>query len=972
MINEVLKIKSSTSIYLNAPDESNELSKLIVENSHDGIMLIDENYTIEFVNDQLCQLTTYFKDELIGKDFRTLLSNEQKEIIIDRHGSREEGINNKSDFVLYFKTKKNTEKIFEIKSTLFYDKKNNSKTLSQFKDITESKYAEEKLVQSEEKFRSIVENSHLGIMMIDSNFYFEYVNEQFSKIIHYSREELEGTDFRKYVAQESLELVVDRYRKRQNGIPVPSEYEVKLLCQDGEEKIVRLSSTVITVSNTTKTIAQVLDITENIKKEKLQEVLLKISQAVNEVKNLSEFLETVRAELSEIIDTKNFYVAMYDSNSDTYTFPYHVDEYDSIDEITQIELKDSLTDFVRRKNKAILVDAEMQNILEDNGEIKGVVGESCPVWLGAPLVVDNIVVGVIGIQNYHLADAFTLNDLELLKIVSENVSSAIWRKQTIDKLTVSEHRYRDFISRTSEGIYRIDFDPPVNINQMAKKQVNEIFKNAILGECNNSFSEMYGIESPGKIIGENLNVFYGNRISEEIKKAYLDFVNGDYKITDVETIEYNIHGDKINILNNSIGIIKNNHLHNIWGIQKDITESKKVQNVVKQIAEGISTSIGDSFFKSTVRFIGETLKVNYVFIAELSEDKKSAESMAFWEKDGIKENFVYQLKNSPSNKVLKNNKTLYIENIDELFPNDNFFRELKIKSYLGKTLVNSDGDPIGLIAIFDENKFQNVEFTKSVLEIFASRSSAELERLQYVKALVAAKELAERSDILKTEFLAQMSHEIRTPVNTILSFSSLLKESLQDKLDEELKDSFKIIDNGGRRLIRTIDLILNVSQIQSGNLTITPTKLIITSILKDLMSEFAQEAKKKNISFTFKCENESVFINGDNYTIIQIFANLIHNAIKYTPKGNIGIEVKETKRKNVIVKVIDSGVGMHEEFLNKIFDPFSQEESGYTRKFEGTGLGLTLVRKYCELNNATINIESIKNEGSTFLVKFNK
>lgn len=273
---------------------------------------------------------------------------------------------------------------------------------------------------------------------------------------------LSGDDFRKYLSKESLDLVVDRYIKRQNGDDVPSEYEVKLLKSNGEEIIARLSSTTINVSNTKKTIAQILDITENVKKEKLQKVLLKISQAVNEVNNLSEFLAIVREELAVTIDTTNFYVAMYDSASDTYTFPYHVDEFDVIDEFTQLELKESLTDYVRRKNKAILVDSEIQAKLEEQKEIKGIVGEFSQVWLGVPLVVDNSVVGVMCIQNYSNDNAYNLNDLELLKIISENVSSAIWKKQIVDKLTESERRYRDFITKSSEGIYRIDLDPPIN------------------------------------------------------------------------------------------------------------------------------------------------------------------------------------------------------------------------------------------------------------------------------------------------------------------------------------------------------------------------------------------------------------------------------------------------------------------------------------------------------------------------------
>ena len=685
---------------------------------------------------------------------------------------------------------------------------------------------------------------------------------------------------------------------------------------------------------------------------------------------MNEFLSVVRKELSTILDTTNFYVALYDENTDTYTFPYHVDEYDSIDEITQLELKDSLTDYVRRKNKAILVNAQMQTILEEEGEIKGVVGEACPIWIGAPLVVDNFVVGAICLQNYHNEETYNESDLELLKIVSENVSSAIWKKQIVDKLAESELRYRDFISRSSEGIYRIDFESPISIDIHPIKQVEKIIKYGFIGECNDAFAKMYGFDNSKKIVGKKLNVFYGNDISDENLKANLQFVKNNYKITDVETHEYNSTGEKLVILNNSIGIVKKGHLINTWGIQKNITDRKNFENILQKIAEGITSSIGDSFFKSIVQFLCETLKVDYAFIAKLSEDGKYANSLAFWGNDKFLDNFDYQLKNSPTRYVIKKGKTTLIENIHREYPNDKFAKSLRIKNYLARPLLNSNGKPLGILVILNKSNINNPDFTKSVLEIFASRCSAEIERLQYVKELVLAKEDAERSNNLKSDFLAQMSHEIRTPVNTILSFTSLLKESLEDHLDEDLKDSFNIIENGGSRLIRTIDLILNVSQIQSGNLSLSITKLNLITILKNIISEFRHTAKKQDLDLIFKSKHRKLSINGDNYTITQIFANLIHNSIKYTSNGSITIIAERKTSREIIIKVKDTGVGMSSDFLTQLFDPFSQEETGYTRRFEGTGLGLTLVRKYCELNNASISVKSRKNIGTTFTVKF--
>ncbi|MCB0729869.1 MAG: PAS domain S-box protein [Ignavibacteriae bacterium] len=974
LIEEISKLKSMVENFqsINSIDfnKSVELSSLIVENSHDGIMIIGDNYFIEYVNTRLCEITNNVLEDILHKDFRDILGPNEKDIIIERYNNRRKGKKITNSIEIPILSKNNEHKIFEIRGTLFTNSNGDIKTLVQFKDITERKLTEEVILQSEEKFRSIVENSHLGILIVGNDFRFEYVNDRLCEILQVDKKTLSGDDFRKYLSKESLDLVVDRYIKRQNGDDVPSEYEVKLLKSNGEEIIARLSSTTINVSNTKKTIAQILDITENVKKEKLQKVLLKISQAVNEVNNLSEFLAIVREELAVTIDTTNFYVAMYDSASDTYTFPYHVDEFDVIDEFTQLELKESLTDYVRRKNKAILVDSEIQAKLEEQKEIKGIVGEFSQVWLGVPLVVDNSVVGVMCIQNYSNDNAYNLNDLELLKIISENVSSAIWKKQIVDKLTESERRYRDFITKSSEGIYRIDLDPPINLALPQNQQLKQIFKNGILGEYNNSFAKMYALKSLNEITGKKFNIFQDYNSSKEIYNSALEFVNNSYKITDIETTEYNSNGEKLNILNNATGIIKDNFLTSIWGIKKDITDRKRLQNVLRQIAEGISSLTGDSFFKSLVHFLSETLLVDYAFIAQLSDDKKTASTLAYCDSENLIENFDFPLKKCPSKEVLKKNTTTIIRNVQNEFPDEKFLKKLNISTFMGRPLVDSEGNPIGLIVLLKVGEIQNVEFTKSVLEIFASRSSAEIERLQYVKDIVDAKNEAERSNNLKSDFLAQMSHEIRTPVNTILSFTSLLKESLENKLENDLKDSFNIIDNGGRRLIRTIDLILDVSQIQSGTLKLEPSKIDLIEIINDLISEFKQPASKKKLDLIFTSDLTKLNVWADNYTITQAFANLIHNAIKYTANGSIKISARKNENKEACIDFTDTGVGMSEEFLTKLFEPFSQEETGYTRKFEGTGLGLTLVRNYCELNDAEISVCSKKNQGSTFTVTF--
>ncbi len=246
------------------------------------------------------------------------------------------------------------------------------------------------------------------------------------------------------------------------------------------------------------------------------------------------------------------------------------------------------------------------------------------------------------------------------------------------------------------------------------------------------------------------------------------------------------------------------------------------------------------------------------------------------------------------------------------------------------------------------------------------------ERFKFEQELKEAKQEAEKSDRLKSEFLAQMSHEIRTPINSVLSFSTLIKDHLEGELSEELAQSFDFIEAGGRRLIRTIDMILNMSQFQTDSYEPNLEKLDLDNdVLKLVLNELSSLAKHKNLKLVYNCNTKNNFVNGDRYTIGQIFVNLIENAIKYSFEGEINIDLFEEGDK-LVVDVSDKGIGISEEFLPALFSPFLQEERGYTRKYEGNGLGLALVQKYVDVNNAEVSVKSEKGIGSTFTVKFNK
>ncbi|MFC2135262.1 PAS domain S-box protein [Bacteroidota bacterium] len=262
------------------------------------------------------------------------------------------------------------------------------------------------------------------------------------------------------------------------------------------------------------------------------------------------------------------------------------------------------------------------------------------------------------------------------------------------------------------------------------------------------------------------------------------------------------------------------------------------------------------------------------------------------------------------------------------------------------------------------NERGKIKFYEGTLEDITDRKRAEY-------ALIEAKERAEKSDQLKTEFLAQMSHEVRTPINAVLSFSNMIREEVEEQVDDELKEGFKIIDIEGKRVIRTVDLILNMSQLQTDTYApIIQMVDVCNDVVTGSYDEYKPMAEEKGLEFTIMKKTDNTFAMVDEYSIKQIVNNLFDNAIKYTQRGKVEVIVERDEEKRMLIHVKDTGIGISKEYQKILFTPFTQEEQGYSRKFDGNGLGLALIKKYCELNDAEIKVESKKGKGSTFTLIF--
>ncbi|MFA6128978.1 MAG: PAS domain-containing sensor histidine kinase [Bacteroidales bacterium] len=236
--------------------------------------------------------------------------------------------------------------------------------------------------------------------------------------------------------------------------------------------------------------------------------------------------------------------------------------------------------------------------------------------------------------------------------------------------------------------------------------------------------------------------------------------------------------------------------------------------------------------------------------------------------------------------------------------------------------------------------------------------------------LVAAKEIAEQASKLKDYFIANLSHEIRTPLNAIIGFSELLKEEVEHTIPEVSEKYFPIIEESSQRLVRTIDLILNLSRLQSGLWVTRSVHLDLDLIIRNLVREFKLNARQKELKLIFENSVGPAFLDTDEYCVVHSISNLLDNALKYTYKGYVSVKLYTDEPGWIKLDVQDTGIGINAEYRQKLFEPFSQEDTSYTRQFEGIGLGLSITKKMLDAIGARIWVASTKDVGSTFTIAF--
>ena len=328
----------------------------------------------------------------------------------------------------------------------------------------------------------------------------------------------------------------------------------------------------------------------------------------------------------------------------------------------------------------------------------------------------------------------------------------------------------------------------------------------------------------------------------------------------------------------------------------------------------------------------------------------------------------FKVTNPASDFVNKSFRVLWNKICDKVHVDGMSREQIRDMVFSGKRFIKREIiiDGINTLHCIIEPVIYNSQLQKDVHEtLIQVIDITQQKNIEYT--LRKAKEEAEAIAKAKSHILTSMSHEIRTPLNGILGFSSLLKESLTDPYQHEMAE---IIDQSGRRLLETMNAILDFSVLQSEKISFKITSVNINQMLQEQINIHRAMAFQKEL-YLYAQIKGVIGIAIAEQVLYKILYNLINNAIKYTNEGGVKIEasiIYIEENEWLDLRVIDTGVGIDEFMHRTIFEPFRQESEGYGRAFEGTGLGLSLVKEYVQKSNGKIQLASRKDEGSTFMI----
>ncbi|MEI6884910.1 MAG: PAS domain S-box protein [Bacteroidota bacterium] len=510
-------------------------------------------------------------------------------------------------------------------------------------------------------------------------------------------------------------------------------------------------------------------------------------------------------------------------------------------------------------------------------------------------------------------EAVDIQGVQYILFIARDVSDIRYKEKALKD---SEERHKELVENIGEGIGVVD--------------TKERFTYVNPAAC-----EIFGLAA-SQLIGQKLLNFIHPSSHTEILKQTQTRMLGQKGIYEVEVLRLDGQRRWI-IVTATPQYDMNGNFSGTFGIFRDITKNKLAEARIRESEERLSAIVD-----LTNDYIWEIdPQWTYTYVSS-----KVYDIMGYRPEELLgKSPFVFMLPDD-------------VEKVKETLRS--FISQYKPLNLITNRAIHRDGHIVYLessgIPLFDPNgKYMGYRGADRDITL----------RKSFENQLIIAKEKAEESDRLKSSILANVSHELRTPLNGILGFAEILKDELRDTDHEMMAEN---IHSSGRRLMGTLNSLITLSQLVAGKVALTVRPLILKDTLRAVIKSMEPLAREKNLSITFNTD-ASIVINTDEQLLKQLCRQILDNAIKFTEKGGINIDIS-TKRLEindyVIISISDTGIGIEKDYHDLIFQEFRQVSEGFGRKYQGSGIGLTICKKTIDLLEGRITLDSEPGKGSVF------
>jgi signal transduction histidine kinase/DNA-binding NarL/FixJ family response regulator len=393
-------------------------------------------------------------------------------------------------------------------------------------------------------------------------------------------------------------------------------------------------------------------------------------------------------------------------------------------------------------------------------------------------------------------------------------------------------------------------------------------------------------------------------------------------------------------------------------LQAEVAERQRSEQTLRLIVEGTASVTGEEFFRSLVRSLSTALNVRYALVSGCIDTPPTRVcTYAFWQGNEFGENGEYDLYGTPCEQVFSGQGCQYFpEGVQALFPLEKELVEMEAESYAGIPLLSSGGNLLGHLAVLDDKVFGNEPRHTAILEIFAARAAAEIERQQAAEALLeASKALEQLAEI--GELASMIVHEIRNPLTTILLGLNAFKRL---ELSAQYQTYRSLALDEGERLQRLLNQILLYAKPQN----LTQSEIELNRFVEEMLSTLREmpAAVGKHLKFMGTSVPIKIFVDPDK--LKQVVINLVANAFEAEEEsGEITISLQTEESHRVCLQVHNGGAPIPADVLPKLTKPF------VTTKSSGTGLGLAIVKRIVEAHDGELSIESSVAAGTTITVQ---